>query len=493
MALSNALAENGTAPNRSTRPRRSLQAGHRNHRQAPERQRRRHGLDAATFGRSRTTPRRTARSRRRSRASTSRSRPRLPESPARRVVLAGASGLIGSALAESLRSDGVEVTSLVRHPASAPDEVQWLQDATPLDRVCSPVPTRWCCLNGARSGRFPWDAVVKSQLLWSRITRRDARRGDPRTRQTTRRAGERLGDRVLRVAAGCRAHRDLAPRRRAPRGHLRRVGARGARAGSRARVALLRTAPKSTENRASSKPLLLLTARRVVPVRRGTQVWPWITLEDEGGAIGHVIDSDLDGPVNLTGPTRATANDLGFALARRMNRPYVLRALRVGVEARARPGPDGGPAHLGCRLRPAVLENAGFTFLHRTRRGCRRVGGTPPLTPTAARAGVGRRVRRRAGRRPRARSPDAQPAAHDADHRTRRTRGRAGTTPASRRMRLDIGSVSGEEASASARVARPARAHLELFFRQGPSASRISPSFWAAHTKQSYGRSPTAR
>ena len=97
-------------------------------------------------------------------------------------------------------------------------------------------------------------------------------------------------------------------------------------AGDHARVALLRTAP-IVHPQGVLKPLLLLTRFGVSgPIGRGTQKWPWISLEDEVRGIRHVIDSQIAGPVNLTGPTPASANDLGFALAVRMNRPFVLRA-----------------------------------------------------------------------------------------------------------------------------------------------------------------------
>ncbi len=115
------------------------------------------------------------------------------------------------------------------------------------------------------------------------------------------------------------------------------------------------------------KPLLLLTKLGISgPIGRGTQVWPWISLDDEVRAIRHVIDSEIDGPVNLTGPTRATANDLGFALARRMNRPYVLRAPIWGVKLAL--GTDATEALLtsDADVKPTVLNDTGFSFTHRT-------------------------------------------------------------------------------------------------------------------------------
>src|SRR5690606_20184296 len=88
----------------------------------------------------------------------------------RRVVVAGASGLIGSALVESLRADGAEVTRLVRRPAEAPDEVEWLTESRPLDPGVLDGAVAVVGLNGATIGRFPWTARYKNTLLWSRVT-----------------------------------------------------------------------------------------------------------------------------------------------------------------------------------------------------------------------------------------------------------------------------------------------------------------------------------
>jgi uncharacterized protein (TIGR01777 family) len=291
----------------------------------------------------------------------------LPENPARRVVIAGASGLIGSALVDSLRADGVEVTSLVRHAPQAEHEVQWLKDAAPLDPDVLAGVDAVVCLNGASIGRFPWTPSYKSTLLWSRIT-------PTRTLATAIRA---LGDGApALVNASATGYYGSQPgavlTESSPRGEGFLVDIcvdweEEARAASdHTRVALLRTAPVVHEQ-GVLKPLLLLTKLGVSgPIGRGTQVWPWITLDDEVRAIRHVIDSDLEGPVNLTGPTRATANDLGFALARRMNRPYVLRAPVWGVKLAL--GKDATEALLtsDADVHPAVLENSGFTFSHRT-------------------------------------------------------------------------------------------------------------------------------
>ncbi len=55
------------------------------------------------------------------------------------VVIAGASGFLGSHLTQRLRDRGHSVTRLVRHPARTGDESQW--DRTPAGST-SPSSTR---------------------------------------------------------------------------------------------------------------------------------------------------------------------------------------------------------------------------------------------------------------------------------------------------------------------------------------------------------------
>lgn len=286
---------------------------------------------------------------------------------ARRVVVAGASGLIGRALVASLRADGVAVTTLVRRPPQRPDEVQWLADAQPLDPAVLAGADAVVGLNGASIGRFPWTSSYKSVLLWSRIT----------PTRTLAAAVRSLGaDAPAFVSASAVGYYGSAPgavlteQSRRGASFLADVCAEweaaALSAGDEARVALLRTAPVVHEQ-GVLKPLLLLTRFGLAgPLGRGTQVWSWISLDDEVRAIRHVVDAGISGPVNLTGPTRATANDLGFALAMRMNRPFLVRAPEFAMKLAL--GPDATEALITCdaHVVPEVLTTTGFRFDHAT-------------------------------------------------------------------------------------------------------------------------------
>ena len=282
-------------------------------------------------------------------------------------MVAGSSGLVGSALVETLRADGVEVTRLVRRPAEAADEIEWLTDTSPLDPRVLEGADAVVGLNGASIGRFPWTAHYRNTLLWSRVV----------PTQALARAVRELGaDAPAFVSASAVGFYGSAPgstlTERSPRGETFLADLCGewegaARAaGEQTRVALLRTAP-IVHRDGVLKPLLLLTKLGASgPIGRGTQVWPWISLDDEVRAIRHVIDSDIAGPVNLTGPARTTANDLGFALAVRMNRPFLVRAPEWGM--RLVLGKDATEALLTSDMdvAPAVLEASGFSFRHPT-------------------------------------------------------------------------------------------------------------------------------
>ena len=92
----------------------------------------------------------------------------------RRIVLAGASGLIGRELAAALRHRGDEVHLLVRGEVQGQYEHSWNPsigevDATVLsDRVLSGADAL-ISLNGASVGHLPWTKSYKSQLLASRL------------------------------------------------------------------------------------------------------------------------------------------------------------------------------------------------------------------------------------------------------------------------------------------------------------------------------------
>ncbi|MCT1363987.1 MULTISPECIES: TIGR01777 family oxidoreductase [unclassified Microbacterium] len=284
----------------------------------------------------------------------------------RRIVISGASGLIGSALTAALRADGIDVSTLVRRAPQAEGEVEWAPGDAALDPDVLAGAEAVVALGGASVGRLPWTRGYRRQLVESRL---DA----TNTLTTALRALRTDAPAFLSASAvgyyGSAPGEVLTEHSGPGSTFLADLTVRWETAARRAedhtRVALLRTAPV-IHRRGVLRPMITLTKLGVAgPLGTGTQIWPWISLEDEVRGIRHVLDEKLAGPVNLAGPTRASANEIGRALAQRMHRPFWLPAprwalrLALGDAAESLLLPDAD-------VRPEVLEQSGFRFTHRT-------------------------------------------------------------------------------------------------------------------------------
>jgi uncharacterized protein (TIGR01777 family) len=284
-----------------------------------------------------------------------------------RIVISGSSGLIGTELVRMLRDRGDDVVRLVRRPPARPDEVQWSPADGALDPHALAGADAVVALGGASVGRLPWTPRYRRELRSSRID----------STRTLVDALLKLGDNApALVSASAVGYYGSAPGREldenAPAGDtfLARLcvewESQARRAESVTRVALLRTAPV-IERHGVLAPLILMTRLGVAgPIGPGSQVWPWISLEDEARAIVHVLDARLDGPVNLTGPSRATADDVGRSLAQAMHRPFWLRAPEWAVKVALSTDATESLLTADADVRPRVLERSGFEFRHPT-------------------------------------------------------------------------------------------------------------------------------
>jgi len=283
------------------------------------------------------------------------------------VVVAGASGLIGSALVRSLQADGVSVVRLVRRPARSADEREWLTDASPLSPDVLAGADAVVALNGASIGRLPWTRRYRKTLRESRL----------RPTETLAGALRQLGDGAPPFLSGSAVGFYGSQ----PGVQLDESSRRGdtflaqlcvewedaaRHAGDSCRVVHLRTAPV-VHREGVLKPLMRLTALGVGgPIGRGTQMWPWISVEDEVRAIRHLIDSDVAGAANLAGPTPASANDLGRAVAKSMHRPFWLRTPEWALKLALGSAFAESLLTSDANVVPAVLQASGFEFQHQT-------------------------------------------------------------------------------------------------------------------------------
>ncbi|GIG26358.1 TIGR01777 family oxidoreductase [Cellulomonas denverensis] len=283
-----------------------------------------------------------------------------------RVVIAGSSGLIGSALTELLRSEGAEVVRLVRRSPGAPDERRWDPDRGELDPGALAGADVVVNVAGAGVGDKRLTTARKQVVLSSRTTgtallaRTMAGMDAPPPVLLQGSASGAYGDRGEEVLTEDSARGDtfLAGVVRAWED-----AASPAVADPRIRVAFLRTGIVLTPGGGALGPLLpLLRLGLGGPLGSGRNYWAWITLTDEVRAIRHLMDVPVAGPVNLVAdPARSV--EVIRALAAELHRPAVLPV--PGFALRLVLGEFADEILASQRIVPAVLDSCGFVHRHR--------------------------------------------------------------------------------------------------------------------------------
>ncbi|MDH6533171.1 uncharacterized protein (TIGR01777 family) [Aurantimicrobium minutum] len=287
------------------------------------------------------------------------------------VLIAGGSGMIGTALTTELRAQGHTVRYLARagsplidntwcfawRPGVTEVNLDELEEATgaPFDAVIN--------LAGSTISKMPWTKKTKHVILSSRLnataTLVDAINqachkpevllngsavgfyGDRGSEVLTESSPRGSGFLADVVASWEHATEHLDPQ-------VRLVFARtGLVLGSQGALG----------------PLRLLTRFFVAgPLAGGKDWWPWISLRDEARALVFLLDNKISGPVNLVGPQPATSGMVMKAVAKAMKRPFWLPA--PGFAIKILLGQAGKELLLSSqKISPDVLLTSGFTFL----------------------------------------------------------------------------------------------------------------------------------
>lgn len=285
-----------------------------------------------------------------------------------KIVIAGASGLIGGALVDALHARGEEVVRLVRRAPSGPDEVRWSPGDEDLDPAVLDGAAAVITLNGASISKLPWTRSYRATLVTSRITPTLA------LGRAVRRLGTDAPAFLAASASGYYGNRpgaELDESASAGTSFLARLcasweSAARESAGPHARIVHLRTA-SVVHPKAVLRPLIVLAKAGVAgPLAGGHQYWPWTSLEDEVGGILHSLDHDITGPVNLAGPEPATANELVGAVAHRLHRPYLVPVPAFALRTVLGRDAAEGLLLADARVRPKVLDDTGYAFRVRT-------------------------------------------------------------------------------------------------------------------------------
>lgn len=282
-----------------------------------------------------------------------------------KIVVTGASGLIGTALVTRLHASRHEVVRLVRRPPRAGDEVRWDPERGTVDLDGLAGVDGAVHLAGAGVGDHRWTDDYKRQIRDSRVlgTRtlvEALTKLDPLPRVLV--SGSAVG------YYGSRGDEVLTETSGAGEGFLAEVvhaweaeAVPAAQAGIR--VAYARTGlVMSPTGGAFGRLLPLLKLGVAGPLGNGRQWWPWITLEDETAALEFLLDKDVEGPVNLSAPNPQRQGELTKTLGRAFRRPALLPAPAIAL--RAVLGEFAADVLASQRMLPKALLDAGFSFRH---------------------------------------------------------------------------------------------------------------------------------
>lgn len=285
-----------------------------------------------------------------------------------RVLLAGASGFLGTALSGELARQGHEVRRLVRRPAQAPDEVTWDPYRGGYPSAAVAAVEAVVTLSGAPIAHWPWTRRYRRTLVESRLA-------PARMLAETIATLEAPPALVCQSAVGFygdRGRQELDESSPAGAGFLAELvqrweGATEAARSAGARVVNTRSAVVLARSGGALR-LMLPPFRAGIAGRLGdgSQYFPTISLQDWLAALTRVVvDAELNGPVNVVGPTPTTNAEFTTALGRLVHRPtYTMVPAPVlrGVLGRDL----AGQLLDSIRARPARLLAAGFEFAHPT-------------------------------------------------------------------------------------------------------------------------------
>ncbi len=295
------------------------------------------------------------------------------------VVVAGSSGMIGTRLVAALGEAGHSVSRLLRprpggsagHEGAGAgwDPAAGFVDAASLEGVDAVVN-----LAGRSIGARRWTRTEKALVYESRVAATSLL-------ARTLAALERRPRVLLNASAvgyyGDRGEEELSERSGPGSGFLAKLCVDWEEATSPAsaagiRVVVLRSGMVLGGGGALARLLTPLGPAWFSPYRwglggwvgPGSQLWPWISLEDEVRAIVHLLESGVSGPVNLVAPRPVRSKAFMKAVGRVLGRPVWLRYPRWVF--RVVLGSELADALLfnGQAVRPQLLLEDGFSFVH---------------------------------------------------------------------------------------------------------------------------------
>jgi uncharacterized protein (TIGR01777 family) len=277
----------------------------------------------------------------------------------KRVAVTGSSGLIGSALVARLKSDGYQVQKIVRRATRNQEEVRWDPVKGEIDLDALDGVDAVFHLAGAGVGDKRWSAAYRSEILNSRLL----------GTTTIANACQQLQTDVFISASAI--------------GYYGETGNRAVtetdKGGSDFLSVVCREWEAVADLASSVRTIKLRTGLvldptggalgRMIPLFKfglggklgsGKQWWSWITLHDQIRAMMFLMNSKIEGAVNLTSPNPVTNQEFTASLARVLKRPALFPAPAFALKAVL--GGFSSEVLGSKKVMPKVLTDAKFDF-----------------------------------------------------------------------------------------------------------------------------------
>jgi uncharacterized protein (TIGR01777 family) len=281
------------------------------------------------------------------------------------VAVTGSSGFIGTALVAALTDAGHRVRRVVRRAPSRTDEVRWDPEAGTIDADGLAGVGAIVNLAGEGIATKRWSDEQKRRIRESRTSG---------TRLISE-AAAGLDSRPAVLISGSgvdyygdRGDEELTEASPPGAGFLAGVCVDWEAATQPASDAGIRTAMLRTgivlhpDGGALPRMLPLFKLGLGGRFGNGRQWWSWITLEDEIGAILHLLDNDVSGPVNCVAPQPVTNAQFTRALAWVLHRPAVVPVPRLGPAVLLGSELVQSLLYDSHRVLPARLVDSGYRF-----------------------------------------------------------------------------------------------------------------------------------
>ena len=286
-----------------------------------------------------------------------------------KILITGASGLIGQALTKQLNATGHTTVAAVRREPRRNDEVQWNPTTGEMSPSAFDGVDAVVHLAGAGIGDKRWTDAYKMEILQSR-TLGTALLADTMA-SLDKKPSVFLSGSAIGIY-GVRDDTELGEDAAIGTGFLADVcrdweAASASASAAGIRTVLLRTGiVLSPKGGALKKQLPLFKLGLGGKFGNGKQWQSWISITDEVNAIIHLLTSNLSGAVNLTAPNAVTNSEFTRVLASVVSRPAILPIPSFGPKLLL--GGELADALLftGQRVVPNALVADGFQFVHPT-------------------------------------------------------------------------------------------------------------------------------